>query len=87
MEIQTGLILEEEIKFIAGRQIKTRKLKALDGYCFYSKKDKEEIDKWQPTEETDTKPTLNYMKQAFLGLNDSPENYVSVPIQINFEIV
>ena len=84
IEIQTGLLLEIKAKVIGGRTVLLRKLYSKDGYCFYSKQEKEELDNWSNEEE---KPNLKYMRFASLGFQDSPDNYVSVLIQDNFEIV
>lgn len=83
-EIQKGLMLKEETKFIRGKYINVRQLISSEGYCFYSKLDKQEIDNWQSEEEP---PTLKYMTSAFLGVYDNIDNYVSVPIEEDFEIV
>ena len=84
-EIQKGLMLKEETKFIRGKYINVRQLISSEGYCFYSKLDKQEIDNWQGEE--NEKPTLNYMTSAFLGVYDNTDNYVSIPIEEGFEIV
>lgn len=84
VEIQTGLILETTAKVINGQTFLFRKLRSKDGYCFYSKQEKSELDNWSREEE---KPNLKYMRFASLGISDDPRNYVSVPVQENFEIV
>lgn len=84
-EIQKGLMLKEETKFIRDKYINVRQLISSEGYCFYSKLDKAEIDNWQSEE--NEKPTLKYMTSAFLGVYDDIDNYVSVPIEEDFEIV
>lgn len=84
IEIQTGLMLETNAKVIGGKTVLLRKLYSKDGYCFYSKQEKAEIDNWNSEEK---KPTLKYMRFASLGLHDDPSNYVSLLIQDNFEIV
>lgn len=84
IEIQTGLMLETTAKVINGTTFVFRKLYSKDGYCFYSKQEKAEIDNWNSEQE---KPTLKYMRFASLGIHDDPSNYVSLPSQENFEIV
>lgn len=84
IEIQNGLMLETTAKIINGKTLVFRKLYSKDGYCFYSKQEKAEIDSWNSEEE---KPTLKYMRFASLGIHDDPSNYMSVRIQDNFEIV
>ena len=84
IEIQTGLMLETTAKVINGKNLVFRKLHSKDGYCFYSKTEKEELDNWNSEEE---KPNLKYMRFASLGISDDISNYVSVPVQENFEIV
>lgn len=85
VEIQTGLMLETTAKIINGKPLVFRKLYSKDGYCFYSKQQKAELDNWTGLEED--KPTLQYMRFASLGIHDDPSNYISVRIQDDFEIV
>ena len=84
VEIQKGLLLETKAQVINGKTFVFRRLQSKDGYCFYSKLEKQGLDNWNTEEE---KPNLKYMRFASLGINDSPDNYVSVPIENSFEIV
>ena len=83
-EIQKGLLLETTVRTVRGKVLVFRKLHAVNGYCFYSKRQKYEIDNWS---NLDDKPALEYMTFASLGIHDDINNYVSVPVQDNFEKV
>ena len=85
VEIQKGLYLETKTKFIMGKYVEMRRLFSKDGYCFYSKQEKKQCEEWDGEEEF--RPKLIYKKEAFLGINDLIENYVSVVVQDDFEIV
>jgi hypothetical protein len=84
VEIQKGLLLETKAQVINGKTFIFKRLHSKDGYCFYSKLEKQELDNWDKEEE---KPNLKYMRFASLGIHDDPINYVSLPIEKDFEIV
>ena len=66
VEIQTGLWLYSYNKTIGGTEYTFRELYSSEGYCFYDIRDPEE--------------DRGYYQWCSLGMADSPNNYVSIPL-------
>lgn len=88
IEIQTGLWLYSYYITVGGVQREMRKLYSSEGYCFYNRTDSFYDEEGNLIPEEDVLPTQRiYMQYASLGLADSPDNYVSVPVDPSYEIV
>lgn len=87
-EIQTGLWLHEYEKNIVGNTYNRRELYSSDGYCFYDKTDKHLDENGEIIPDHEVPPTRRkYMQYASLGLNTDVNDFISVPVDPNYEIV
>lgn len=90
-EIQTGLWLHTYLKTINNNTYMFRHLYSSNGYCFYDKTQevyREVNGESVLVKESEILPSeRQYMRYASLGVNKDLNDFISVPIGENYEIV
>lgn len=90
-QIQDGLWVHSYIKIINNNTYIFRELYSSIGYCFYDKTDevyREKDNEFYLVPESEILPQeRKYMQYASLGINKNIEDFVSVVVQQNYEIV
>lgn len=88
VEIQTGLWMLTTPVVISGVTRERRELFSSEGYCFYDTRDVIYDEEGNEIPEDEILPTQRtYAQYAILGIYDSPDNYVSVPVEEGFFIL
>lgn len=88
VEIQTGLWLHSYTFMFGTQQMLARHLYSSEGYCFYDKTYPIYDEEGNQIPEDQIQPNQRiYAQYASLASGEDINNYVSVPIQPDFEIV
>jgi len=88
VEIQTGLWMLSTEVVIGGTTYERRELYSSEGYCFYDIREEFYDEEGNVIPEENVLPTQRtYFQYTILGIYDTPDNYVSVPVEDGFNIL